>query len=61
MIIISLLQLIFYEAAITYELMDNYKEALKLYKRNSREISRSLEARDIDKYISQAETALMYK
>lgn len=48
-------------AAITYELMDNYKEALKLYKEIQEKYPRSLEARDIDKYISRAETALMYK
>lgn len=47
--------------ALTYELMDNYKEALRIYKEIQVKYPRSTEARDIDKYIARAETALKNK
>lgn len=42
------------KAAITYELMNNYAEALKLYERIQKDYFKSTEARDIDKFIARA-------
>lgn len=50
-----------HRCAMTYEMMDNYKEAIKLYKEIQKKYPRSIEARDIDKYIARAETALKNK
>lgn len=50
-----------HRSAMTYEMMDNYKEAIRLYKEIQEKYPRSIEARDIDKYIARAETALKNK
>ena len=50
-----------HRCAMTYEMMDNYKEAIRLYKEIQEKYPRSIEARDIDKYIARAETALKNK
>lgn len=46
------------KAALTYEMLENYEEALEKYKQIKKEYKKSAEAGDIDKYIARAESFL---
>lgn len=49
------------KAGWTYEIMNNYSEALKLYERIRTDYYKSSESRDIDKYIARAKGLLDQK